>query len=219
MGDTASAPESHALSGTTPREPPEVSTGPRPRSLAGLRLHASRGNPPNNDPVREPAARPGKFCSHQSDTAEPNRTSQKGLPVVDGLRTTTRASKLDDASGTCCDDDDAAERDSDEQGDAERKLAVEDEERDGHRVKILQDEDEHEHEGCHQDDHSGPHSARTGSYSAGFGGRSRRDFGPRLRGGRWLRPVRFRIILRVRHRPFTAGCPVGAYQRRTRPGR
>jgi hypothetical protein len=174
---------------------------------------------PNNDPVREPAARPGKFCSHQSDTAEPNRTSQKGLPVVDGLRTTTRASKLDDASGTCCDDDDAAERDSDEQGDAERKLAVEDEERDGHRVKILQDEDEHEHEGCHQDDHSGPHSARTGSYSAGFGGRSRRDFGPRLRGGRWLRPVRFRIILRVRHRPFTAGCPVGAYQRRTRPGR
>lgn len=84
---------------------------------------------------------------------------------------------------------------------------MEDQERYGDRLKVLQDEDEHEHQGCHQDDHSGPHSAGAGSSSNGSGGRARDDLGPRLR-GRWLRPARPGIIVRVRHRPFTAGSPV-----------
>lgn len=69
-----------------------------------------------------------------------------GLSTLGALRSTTSASKLHDAGCACCYDDHAAERGGDEQGDAKRDLAVEDQERNGHLLQVLQDEDKHENQ-------------------------------------------------------------------------
>jgi hypothetical protein len=68
------------------------------------------------------------------------------LFALGALRSTTSASKLHDAGCARCYDDYAAERGGDEQGDAKRELAVEDQERNGHFLQVLQDEDKHENE-------------------------------------------------------------------------
>jgi hypothetical protein len=125
------------------------------------------------------------------------------------------ASQLDDAGGACRDNDDAAERGGNEQSDAERRLAVEDEERDGHRPEILEDEDEHQHQRHHQDDHGCPDGARARSPVAdgltGSRGVSDRRLGGRYRFGR----VGIRSMLRVRHE---CCIPDASMPNQTRPG-
>lgn len=58
----------------------------------------------------------------------------------------TSAAKLDHAGCARCYDDHSAERGGDEQGNAKRELTVEDQERNGHRLQVLQDEDDHENQ-------------------------------------------------------------------------
>ena len=69
-----------------------------------------------------------------------------GLSTLGALRSTTSASKLHEAGCARCYDDHAAEGGSDEQGDAKRELAVEDQKRNGHLLQVLQDEDKHENQ-------------------------------------------------------------------------
>jgi hypothetical protein len=73
-------------------------------------------------------------------------SSTTRLTTLGALRSTTSASKLHDAGCACCYDDHAAERGGDKQGDAKRELAVEDQERNGHFLQVLQDEDKHENQ-------------------------------------------------------------------------
>jgi hypothetical protein len=96
------------------------------------------------------------------------------------LRATSRASKLHDAGCARRDDDHTAECGGDEQGDAKRELSVEDEERNGHRLQILQDEDEHESQRSHQDDYGCPYGTCARARPVAFGWHSRRDLGWRL---------------------------------------
>jgi hypothetical protein len=112
-----------------------------------------------------------------------------------GRMATSSASKLDDASCARCDDDHAAERCGDEQGDAERQLAMEDQERDRHVLKVLHDEDEDEDRRSHKEDYRGPYGTRARSQPLALGGVSRRTVACRLRGRLRLGAMHFAVRL------------------------
>ena len=67
----------------------------------------------------------------------PVAAQNEGLPTRGTLRAASRPSKLHDAGCARRYDDHAAERGGDEQGDAKRELAVEDQERNGHFLQVL----------------------------------------------------------------------------------
>ena len=103
----------------------------------------------------------------------PVAAQNEGLPTRGTLRAASRPSKLHDAGCARRYDDHAAERGGNEKGHAKRKLSVEEQERNSHRLQVLQDKDEHENQRSHQDDYGCPYGTCARARPVGLGWRSR----------------------------------------------